>query len=65
MKILDITELWNEAKETADTAVGDTPSACIDWKSIRSRGIDLVSIDGKLYEYGKHGLLDPIFKEQK
>ena len=62
MKIKDISSEWGQARRDCQHEPGDSPNDHIDWKCIRSEGYEAVSIDGKVYEYSKHGLLDEVKK---
>lgn len=60
MNIHDITESWKSAAALASFDPGDHPNDYINWKVLRSAGATHVRIDGVVYNFSKHGLLDPV-----
>lgn len=60
MRTKDISSEWSLANSISSGEIGDNPNDHIDWKEIRSHGYDYVSINGSIYQYCKHGLLDKV-----
>lgn len=67
MNIKDITADWKEALKLLDDApeINISPNDSIDWRGIRYQGYDAVSIEGNVYQFCKHGLLDVIVPDSK